>query len=339
MNVQLNSQAKRLIENIKKEITEFEKGNIIESRFGKENINLYEVDGGKYGGIVGNIVMLFDQSIRLLDENELSDMFLRQIIKAIEDIPKQVTWMGYSEKPSQVMIEAQLSKHFNDLLSSSFQLKELISSFIIISSKNDGQIERIIQELERKALNADEMLNKINRVEQKLKSKTTFEVYETADERYKDMAFQYQGLFFIFCILFFIALCMFTFGNFFDLSTQEGMFKFIYFKITLLVLLGILITYFLKLAAFYRKKSEEAYQTQVELEAFPDFVADMDSNDILEIRKELVKCYFGKMNKNESLDKLSDDLDSKIKILSELMLAASSTLKENKKIKGDEKQK
>ncbi|MBX7019614.1 DUF2207 domain-containing protein, partial [Providencia rettgeri] len=203
--------------------------------------------------------------------------------------------------------------------------------YIFISAKNNNRIESIVNDLIGKSRRADEMLAKITSAEQEVKSKTTFQVYESADKRYKDMAFLYQGVFFIFCILFFTALCVFTFGDFFDLSTHEGMFKFIYFKITLLVILGVLITYFLKLAAFYRKKSEEAYQTQVELEAFPDFVADMDSNDILEIRKELVKCYFGKMNKNESLDKLSDDLDSKIKILSELMLASSSTLKENKK--------
>lgn len=56
----------------------------------------------------------------------------------------------------------------------------------------------------------------------------------------------------------------------------------------------------------------------------------MDPKDILEIRKELAKCYFGQMNKHDSLDKLNEDLDKKIKVISDLMLATASIVKENK---------
>ncbi|HGN1205514.1 TPA: hypothetical protein ACKRPP_000929 [Proteus mirabilis] len=324
----LSSSAINLIENIISELVSFKNKDFIKERFG--NQKLEGIDTSKYDSIIDNIISYLNTSILQLEEKELPDFFLNQIIVTIEQHPRSIMWMIYDQKPSIRMIENQLSRHFNELLSFSFQLNELVESIVKINDGSDAQIQSIIDLLKNKANIADALLGKITGIEQKAKSKSTFEVYEIANERYKDMAFLYQGIFFSLCIVFFILLFVFTFGGFFDLSKKEEVFKFIYFKLTLLVLLSILIAYFLKLASFYRKKAEEAYQTQLELEAFPYFVADMDSKDILEIRKELAKCYFGQMNKHDSLDKLNEDLDKKIKVISDLMLATASIVKETK---------
>lgn len=79
-----------------------------------------------------------------------------------------------------------------------------------------------------------------------------------------------------------------------ELIFNDKVLKFILFKISIIVVGITLTTYFLKLSIYYQNKYEQAKQTKLELEAFPDYILLVSKETAEELRKELALKYFGK---------------------------------------------
>ncbi|CAM4229780.1 hypothetical protein [Acinetobacter pragensis] len=78
------------------------------------------------------------------------------------------------------------------------------------------------------------------------------------------------------------------------LNFNDKVLKYILFKISIIVVGITLTTYFLKLSIYYQNKYEQAKQTKLELEAFPDYISLVTKETAEELRKELALKYFGK---------------------------------------------
>ncbi len=102
---------------------------------------------------------------------------------------------------------------------------------------------------------------------------------------------------------------------------------FIFFKLAVLTVGITLTTYFLRLSSFYQLKQEQAKQTKLELEAFPDYVSGMDETIANNLRQELALKYFGKEIDKTLIDKNGDLLQEQVKAGTELIKASTEMVK------------
>ena len=112
--------------------------------------------------------------------------------------------------------------------------------------------------------------------------------------------------------------------------------KYIIFKVAILLVGITLSTYFLKLTSFYQLRQEQAKQTKLELEAFPDFVSGMDKDVANNIREELALKYFGKDVDKTQIDKSGDLLQEQMRISTDLVKASVDMFKNIKTVNTNE---
>lgn len=103
--------------------------------------------------------------------------------------------------------------------------------------------------------------------------------------------------------------------------------KYLLYKLSILIVGITLTTYFLRLSNFYQLKQEQAKQTKLELEAFPDYVSGMESSLANELRQELALKYFGKEIDQNQNDKTSDLLQEQLKVGTEFIKASAEIMK------------
>lgn len=110
--------------------------------------------------------------------------------------------------------------------------------------------------------------------------------------------------------------------------------KYILYKLAILIVGVTLTTYFLRLSSFYQLKQEQAKQTKLELEAFPDYVSGMDKTVANNLRQELALKYFGKEIDQTQTDKIGDLIKDQLAAGTELIKASAEMVK-NVKSLGD----
>ncbi|MFN3288924.1 MAG: hypothetical protein ACK410_00475 [Acinetobacter sp.] len=110
--------------------------------------------------------------------------------------------------------------------------------------------------------------------------------------------------------------------------------KYILYKLAILIVGVTLTTYFLRLSSFYQLKQEQAKQTKLELEAFPDYVSGMDKTVANNLRQELALKYFGKEIDQTQTDKIGDLIKDQLAAGTE-MIKASAEMVKNVKSLGD----
>jgi len=103
--------------------------------------------------------------------------------------------------------------------------------------------------------------------------------------------------------------------------------KYILYKLAILIVGVTLTTYFLRLSSFYQLKQEQAKQTKLELEAFPDYVSGMDKSVANNLRQELALKYFGKEIDQTQTDKIGDLMQDQLTAGTELIKASAEILK------------
>ncbi|KAB0625353.1 hypothetical protein F7P75_10625 [Acinetobacter gandensis] len=103
----------------------------------------------------------------------------------------------------------------------------------------------------------------------------------------------------------------------------------------LILAVGItLCTLFLRRAAHAKKLHEKAYQTHVEINAYPLFIRSLEKSDQQEITKELALRYFGNNIDQTQNDKIGDLVQDQLSAGTELVRASAEMVKA-KNGKGD----
>ena len=87
-------------------------------------------------------------------------------------------------------------------------------------------------------------------------------------------------------------------------------------------------SHFLKQSSHYQKLADQSYQTQVELQALPSFIANISSIESAElIRKELALKYFGKDVDGAPHKDMSNLINDQMKSTTELVKATTNIVK------------
>lgn len=193
----------------------------------------------------------------------------------------------------------------------------------------DGTAKQTFKDIENIKGKAIEALVEIQETSQIIKNIHTSSVYHNAYESYSSDAKKNRNFFFISLALTFIFI---VFHGMPDIANNDPLFTskivgFVLYKLAIFIIGGALITYFLKQSSFYHLKAEQAYQTHLELNAFPSYVSDLDKADIISLRKDLASHYFGKNISETMHDKLSSVLQDQIKASTEVMKSASDLYK------------
>lgn len=103
--------------------------------------------------------------------------------------------------------------------------------------------------------------------------------------------------------------------------------QFILFKIAILVVGLTLTTYFLRLSNFYQLRQEQAKQTKLELEAYPEYVSGLDKNVANKIREELALKYFGQELDKTSSEKMGSIIQEQLSVGTELIRASTELVR------------
>ena len=102
---------------------------------------------------------------------------------------------------------------------------------------------------------------------------------------------------------------------------------FITIKVLILSITITLCTLFLRRASHAKKLHEQAYQTHVEINAFPIHVRSLKEEDKHELIKELALKYFGKELDQTQNDKIGDLMQNQVYSSTELIKASAEMLK------------
>lgn len=203
-------------------------------------------------------------------------------------------------------------------------------------------------------------LVRLNKIENSNKNQSSADIYSKIENDFKKLEAKYRFYFFTFVILTFMftvgynpligiwdnivglscSLSINTNPNCLTLNNQTlypfngNTLKYIIFKFAILLVGITLSTYFLKLTSFYQLRQEQAKQTKLELEAFPDYVSGMDQDVANNIRQELALKYFGKDVDKTQIDKSGDLLQDQMKINTDILKATIDLFKSTTSING-----
>lgn len=249
-----------------------------------------------------------------------------------------------------------LSAELNYIIKNCFK-SEFILYLVSSINLEDISLRRNNKKLELELSNSrnkcNELLIELKKYENSSKNKTTVEIYKKINEDFKVLEDKYRKYFFIFLILTLLftvgynplmgiwsnvisLLCSFSIdiNNNCTTLNMESLYpfngntlKYIIFKVAVLLVGITLSTYYLRLTSFYQLRQEQAKQTKLELEAFPDFVSGMDKDIANNLRENLALKYFGKEVDKTQIDKSADLIHDQISAGTELIRASAEMLK------------
>lgn len=148
---------------------------------------------------------------------------------------------------------------------------------------------------------------------------STLKVYENAGKKYR-WAFYIYLLLFLTGIYATVHFSLYMITE--KLALKElGMDTYDYWtaKITGIFIFVTLTTFFLKQAIHYQKKKDETERTKLELEALPAYMADLTTEDAINLRKELASKYFGRENDKAPYADMSNIITDQLKLSNELL--------------------
>lgn len=154
-------------------------------------------------------------------------------------------------------------------------------------------------------------------------ARKTKEIYKQKYISYKKIVHVYEA-FIIILIVVSLALvfAQLYVHQFFETLSLANV---ITIKITIIAIVATLFTYCFKQISFYRKISEQAHQTYMELEALPEYLTHLPEEKQNEIRADLAKRYFGQ-NLFESIKEDSASIQEQAKANAEVLKSTSALL-------------
>lgn len=216
-------------------------------------------------------------------------------------------------------------------------------SNMVNSARNIQEIKKDLQMMRATNLRFEELIEPaIDKALERIKSKVdkvdaailAIEQHET-DKIYLGLSQKYQWEYFRNNFYFFITLIIVgcvswnysasleQISNF----TNGVLIAFIAFKILLISIAITLITLFLRRSSHAKKLQDQAFQTHVEISAFPIHVRSLKEDDQHSLVKELAMKYFGKELDHSQTDKAGDLMAEQVRISTEMVKASAEMVK------------
>lgn len=214
-----------------------------------------------------------------------------------------------------------LKEYIGELSGILQEANQYITIYKNIDERNQAIIQPMLDELEGKIQGVDSAL-------QALHFKETDAIYLGLSQKYKWEYFRNNGYFFITLIIFGGVSWNFN-ASLKEISNFEksSLIAFIALKILFISIAITLITLFLRRSSHAKKLQDQAYQTHVEISAFPIHIRSLKDEDKDELVKELALKYFGKKLDQSQNDKIGDLLQDHIRAGTDFVRASAEMVK------------
>ncbi|EXB25390.1 hypothetical protein J537_2755 [Acinetobacter baumannii 1437282] len=216
-------------------------------------------------------------------------------------------------------------------------------SNMVNSARNIQEIKKDLQMMRVTNLRFEELMEPaIDKALDQIKSKVdkvdaailAIEQHET-DKIYLGLSKKYQWEYFRNNSYFFITLIIVGYVSWYYSASLEQisnltngvLIAFIAFKILLISIAITLITLFLRRSSHAKKLQDQAYQTHVEISAFPIHVRSLKEDDQHSLVKELAMKYFGKELDHSQTDKAGELMAEQIRMSTEMVKASAEMVK------------
>jgi hypothetical protein len=246
-------------------------------------------------------------------------------ILIIEDFYKSLLDY-YNNLKNKVMLIEDVSDL--GLLSIQNYIIEFINNMNVI--KHTGVAIRNANNLYKNELNpklkeVEEKIKDLESVRLALEMRSTNQIYSNLAEKYEVESKNYFKYFYI-CLGISAALTIFSIAYYAN-EKPINWITFVSIKLLILALAITLCSIFLRRASHAKKLQDQAYQTHVEIDAFPIHVRSLKEEDKQELIKELALKYFGKELDQTQNDKVGDLMKDQLAAGTELIKASAELVK------------
>ncbi|ENW93593.1 hypothetical protein [Acinetobacter sp. NIPH 298] len=326
----LNQKVKQILEYLDSKSNE-EIGAI----FSREISDRTKIDLNGYGEQV-------KRSFKMIDQRH---DYIIQILKALDDQEKQFFYDISVDAQEQMRVNLRTISRYipdlesvyssnggiNDLFNIDQSFRNTYEAFIVYAriakislvNLNKKIAEDLNPSFKSKNSQVDQLIAELKIYKGEASSRKTKEIYKKKYEDYKRTVEIYEFyIMLLVCLSVTLVLGQLFAHSFFDALNLSNA---ITIKLTIFALIATLFTYCFKQISFYRKISEQAHQTYMELEALPEYLIHLPDNKQHEIRFDLAKRYFGQ-SLFESIKEDSISIQEQAKTNAEVLKSTSTLL-------------
>lgn len=243
----------------------------------------------------------------IVGKNFLS--YMQEVIKSINQKSIEIT-------PDDV----------NNVLNS---IQELFQAFNTITSiaENEKASRKLISDLEEQVEKATISVQNIESAKLALETNETDKIYKDLSGKYEE-EYELNNEYFRNSLIITVCCTFLSIAYTFNIPIDQINWP-VFISVKLLIIaVGItLCTLFLRRSAHAKKLYEKAYQTHVEINAYPIFIKSLKEEDQQEITKELALRYFGNDIDQTQNDKIGDLMQDQLTAGTELIKASAEMVK------------
>ena len=316
-----------IIESVKHHIVEFkERFEHLGVQHIEENISPMSIN--EFNKLIKIFYSKFDYLVSLV--NELKEF--RNTSEIYEELNNSLSWFDHeTETLLHSPTDTNKIQEIIDILEKSIIL--LNSKILPIRISNQQSQQLIEENLAPKIKEIEEKIKDFESLRLALEHRETNKIYLDLYEKYHREYF-YNNLFFIVTIITAMFLTLYTTteisnaSQFTDYKTNRNFWvMFITTKVLIATVALTFCTLFLRRSSHAKKLKEQAYQTHVEINAFPIHVRSLKDEDKHELIKELAMKYFGKELDQTQNDKIGDLMKDQLTAGTELIKASAELVK------------
>lgn len=226
------------------------------------------------------------------------------------------------------LFDAELNRVIDSLNAAARKMHDVLRDLKMMQAFYFNINEKIAPIVDHALFEVKEKVGQMDNVLLAIETAATDKIYKDAANHYGKLAWDYEFAFYftltISIILFFISLFIP------DLTKDSDVIlyvKYFLIKFVLLATTITLCTIFGRKGAHFRKLQDQAYQTHLELNAFPLHINRLPPEDKNFLIKELALKYFGKEIDQTQHDKIGDLMKDQLAAGTELIKASAEMVK------------
>lgn len=216
-----------------------------------------------------------------------------------------------------------------DLTTVLYPLKDLVNAFDTIYNfaSKEKQANDLIDELRKQVDKVKLSAQNVESAKLAIEANETDKIYLSLSDKY-DEEYETNNEYFRNSLIITVACTFLSIA--YTFNTPIGQINWLVFISTKILILAVgltLCTLFLRRSAHAKKLYEKAYQTHVEINAYPIFIKSLKDEDQQEITKELALRYFGNDIDQTQNDKIGDLVQDQLSAGTELIRASAEMVK------------
>lgn len=248
----------------------------------------------------------------VFENNEISHIL-------INDLLSFISFFHDIEEPEDVITQESVLKEVKRFLE---KFENIQLSIISLQNANN-----LISELEKQVEKAKISAQNVESAKLAIEANKTDIIYLELSDKY-EVEYEDNNKYFRNSLIITVACTVLSIA--YTFNTPIGEINWLVFISTKILILAVgltLCTLFLRRSAHAKKMYEKAYQTHVEINAYPIFIKSLKEEDQQEITKELALRYFGNDIDQTQNDKIGDLVQDQLSAGTELIRASAEMVR------------